>query len=443
MRNLQFFIFITVMFTILIMFINRNYKQRSAQDGLEAGNIFALSYFIYTTIGAWDRLLVPYDAYSKIMYIYYFSVVIGYISFAFGYNVLSINNTKIKANEIENLSNIKRERKTLVMYIIGMIFMLLCFIEKDLIITMITKFGSGLSYVKYSARAERTAISGLLSALESYFIIFVLVFSFYGMFFNKKVKPLNFIPIIILGVYFLASGGRSVLLYIVLFILVFINYCYKLIPFKRVLIIFSIGMFLMIAIGHLRAANSISGMIDILTNPNNNYLFKIQSSGEFSNTAGTFLNIVEAINNHLMSFNFGYTYIVDLLVFIPVFLYPNRPLPWSEQYMKIFYPAAATGTGHGWYILNDGYMSFGILGIAIELFLFGMLLACIYKVFVRNSHSALMKCLYSVLLAYILLSIRTGVAASIKNYLIEVFPLILLYIFEKSNLNKTIKFTSL
>ena len=78
-------------------------------------------------------------------------------------------------------------------------------------------------------------------------------------------------------------------------------------------------------------------------------------------------------------------------------------------------------------------MAFGIVGVIIEMFLFGKLLSFVYSKCFKNKEGAIPAFLYAYLLLYVFYSVRSSVLLSIKNYLIGVLPVIIIYlIFRKS-----------
>ena len=106
--------------------------------------------------------------------------------------------------------------------------------------------------------------------------------------------------------------------------------------------------------------------------------------------------------------------------------------------MLDFYPNAQAGTGHGWFILTDGYMAFGVIGVVVEMLIFGWIVGKVYRNFFSNKENPVIAFLYAYFLLYIFYSVRSSMFLTIKNYIISVFPIILLYLifnksFEKAN----------
>lgn len=422
---------------IISVFVIKNYNKRKTKDWLELGYIFIVVYLLYTTIGAWGHILIN-NMVIEVILQYYIAVIIGLIFFCLGYMTIYIDNsTLIISNKVlykkKHITSI-----TKIEFIITFLFILFAIINFDQFVKMVTDFGSGSSYIEYSARSARTASSGPLSQVKSYFYTSILLFTFYYVYTTNKIKIIYMIPTVIIGMYGLTSGGRTILLYIAVLLAIYINYCKKMVSLKAYILFIIVGMFGMILIGHLRAVNTIENMVNLLFSSDNiRGFFKLSSSGEFYNTSDTLFTYIYAINHEVTDFNYGYSYIVEMLNYIPYFLFPNRPLPLPEQFMLNFFPSAPSGTGHGWFILNDGYMSLGVVGVAIEMFTYGMIIARLYKWYVQNHQFALPKFIYGILIVYVFLSVRSSMLSGIKTFFLDILPYFLIYKFELKSYQKS------
>ena len=433
---LEFLIFLAIFLSIQLLYMYFLFQRRIIKDWVEIGIIFSIIYSLYVIIGAWDRVytgdLITIDLQTN-----YVATLTGAVFFDLGYLLISVNNEVVAVNFSKklgrkkmticnNFNYFKREELLFAIFIL-----VLCVINKERIVEMLFNFGMGKSYVENAVRSARTVFSGPLALLSSYFINGLLSFSFYKMYKKRKLLLIYCIPVMIVGMYYLTSGGRTVLLFIAVLILVLINYYYQNIKFRYFFLLGMAGVVGMVLLGHLRAANSISGMIELLFHSDITRISNVRSSGEFYNTTGTLFSYLEGIRCGTWEYNMGESYITEILVFIPYFLFQNRPLPLPEQYMRDFHPEAPMGTGHGWFVLNDGFMSFGVLGIAIEMLLFGILLAHLYRNFVRNKDNGFAAVLYSYLCVYMLIIVRGSVLGSVKNYMLEMLPIILLFFISK------------
>jgi oligosaccharide repeat unit polymerase len=422
MEQIAFWSFLIVLIIFFVIFYKKKNKQIIHYDNLDPFMIFSATFILYSVVGGYDRL----GEYTSDIYIpmmFYISVCIGYVMFSFGYlkSVGCCDNTyegkRIKIGIKRETTRVGVIRKDdLLMFIILIVYIIVNF---SVFSSMILNFGNGISYVETSARSARNATTGTLSLLHSYFMILMIAYPFYRVYKTCKVTITDVIILFICAVYCVTSGYRSTLVFMMLAVLGLINYRYKYIKLRYLVIIGTVALMLLVLVGHLRARNNISDMIKMY-NEYGNKLFKLTGSGEFRNPIGTFYNYATAISSGKMSFNWGYTWIVDILIFIPYFIWPGRPLPWSEQYMLDFYPSAPSGTGHGWYILNDGYMSFGILGVALEMFIVGMVLGKLYCFFIKRKENPMYMVMYLIFMLFNFTMVRTGFLGTVKNYILQI-----------------------
>ncbi len=94
----------------------------------------------------------------------------------------------------------------------------------------------------------------------------------------------------------------------------------------------------------------------------------------------TFITLIKNIPENI---NFDYlAYARDFVLLIPKAIYPERPLPYNEWYVKTFEPELfKIGGGKTFYVLGFGYLFAGPIGVFIHLFLFGALFEWLNKVF--------------------------------------------------------------
>lgn len=431
MEILLYIIFLLILAGVILFAYYKRYHGRKNRDYLDFFSIFSMAFFLYTSIGALDHI----GSYGEKLFVpitVYISIVIGYIAFQRGYNGQigkwqdkAASNIKIKFCLFHSIKMNKKSTVCELLMIISFLFFM--FMNLEQMKYMVLHFGSGVSYVATAMRAERTAFSGPLSLFRTFFTLFMLGLPAIRVCKEGRVTPIDLFLIIILGTYSIASGHRTTLLIIGFEVLAILNYKHKYISIVKLGAFGLIAMFFFIALGHLRASSDIIGMIHRIADVRS-YMLKITSSGEFYNTVGTFYEYVEAIYRGSYSYNFGYSWVVDILIFIPFFLFPDRPLPWSEQFMKDFHPEAPAGTGHGWFILNDGYMAFGVIGLALEMYIMGFVLAKLY-IFLRENmdNYPIITYIYILLMSYVFLLTRSNFLGAIKNSFLELFPFIIIY----------------
>jgi len=152
--------------------------------------------------------------------------------------------------------------------------------------------------------------------------------------------------------------------------------------------------------------------------------------GNLSVPFNTFIDVVKNVPNPI---EFDYSApINDFSVLIPKILYPDRPLTYSEWYVKIFEPKTfKIGGGRTFYIIGFGYLFAGPIGVLIYLFLFGTLFELMNKLF-RLVNDAAGQFLYSYFFVHIISFVSgCGFFGFIKTAIVLYWfiPIFLLFLF--------------
>jgi len=154
---------------------------------------------------------------------------------------------------------------------------------------------------------------------------------------------------------------------------------------------------------------------------------KLKSSGEL--LVGTnLMRLISGLEDGETDFTYGSSVVTELLVFVPRAFYPNRPLPLSEKFVNVFYPHVySSGGGYGFFILQEGYWSFGIVGVLIFMFIYGFSVQMVYQWFSKNMHHDCVGLLYSgIYVPLVLTAVRTGIIGTYKMALMNVFPIMVI-----------------
>ena len=115
----------------------------------------------------------------------------------------------------------------------------------------------------------------------------------------------------------------------------------------------------------------------------------------------------------------------DLITFVPNFLFSERPEPTSEYFVRTFYPLLKEGAGKGWFILSDGYWSFGLMGVAIISLLYGYILRISYEIINGVFSNNLVLSLYQIInFTTVITAVRTGFFGTLKMYVIYMILLL-------------------
>jgi len=418
-----FFVFFVLCIVVFSLFNFLKNKQLTMTDNLDCFIVFSAPFFLYSVVGSFTRL-ENYSSNNYIPCLFYISVLLGYIAFSVGY-LISLgkfhNSYESKTFRLGIRPEIIKNGYVRIDDLLMLAVITICIVANfSTFISMITNFGNGASYIENAVRSARTAFSGPIALLKSFFILLLPIYPFYRIWRIEKVTVFDIFLFLIVTVYSISSGYRSNLVLIGFSVLALFNYKYKYFKLKQLMPVCIFALLFMIALGHLRARSNISDMITMFSN-NGSKLLKLTSSGEFFNPIGTFYNYATAISTGQMTFNFGYTWLADLGVWIPYFIWPDRPRPWPEQYMLDFYPNAAPGTGHAWYVLNDGYMSFGILGVIFEMFIIGTVLGKAYKYFIKRRKNPMYMVMYVILMLFNFEMTRSCFLLTVKNYILQIF----------------------
>jgi hypothetical protein len=143
----------------------------------------------------------------------------------------------------------------------------------------------------------------------------------------------------------------------------------------------------------------------------------------------TFITIIDNIPD---SIDFDYfAYIKDASLLIPTTIYPERPLPHNQWYVKTFEPEFfQRGAGKTFYVLGFGYLFAGVFGVFVHLFLFGILFEWLSR-FLGTVGTAAGLFLYSYFFVQLLkFVVGYGFVVFIKNSLILDFfvPICVLFL---------------
>ena len=149
----------------------------------------------------------------------------------------------------------------------------------------------------------------------------------------------------------------------------------------------------------------------------------------YSNELVTAANLHRHIQGILLgetTHNYGYSLVTDLLVWIPRLIYPDRPLPISEQFVEVFYPGVRDlGGGYGFFIIQEGYWAFGVFGAFLFMALFGWIVDGLYRQVLKFQQYDLVLFLFAAAYADIVTaSIRSGIVGSFKAGMLHAFPFV-------------------
>jgi hypothetical protein len=253
----------------------------------------------------------------------------------------------------------------------------------------------------------------------------------------KRIGRLSFLSILLIGIVFLEIIGGHRMWIISLLACLIINFQSRL-NNKYILIIAVTFIFLSFVIsGGVRFARSGGSFTKNLNNFYDYFLnvgemdfnSLVWGWSDFIVPFSTFIDVIKNVPEEI-----GFKFLLpfeDFSLFIPTIIYPNRPLPIAEWYVKNFKPEVyARGGGRTFFTIGTGYVFAGHIGVFLYLFLFGVLFELIRK-FLKGVGSPVNIFLYSYFFSNLFSFARGGeFFVFIKKIIIDfLIPLLLLSLF--------------
>jgi oligosaccharide repeat unit polymerase len=146
-------------------------------------------------------------------------------------------------------------------------------------------------------------------------------------------------------------------------------------------------------------------------------------------SASNLMRLIAAIENRETEYKGVNAIIGEIQTYIPRIILPERPVGLSYQYIRELYPGIyEKGGGLGFYILMEGYWTYGYLGVLLNMMLYGFIIEKVY-IAIRARNCDMSTMLYSyTYYAIVIGSVRTGMMLSLKTMLLGWIPMIVLYI---------------
>ena len=431
-------IFYTISTVIIIFSFEFFNKKKAINDIFYPKYLLLILFYLYSLAGISAIEVIGTDSQGmvipiKILDDYIVSCLIGLFGLCLGFSLFKTKNRK---KEYVKYFNDKKAYKLLSFYTLAsLIFNFKKIFEKY-------NFLSVQSYAEtaLSLRLEFQESTG--SGLSEVFFldspILILNFFFIYKFFNSKnkiIKILYLFPYASCILTAVLSGFRGDLVTILIPFLFLAHYQVKrfnLTPIK-VLISFFIGFFAYTVINLLallRSTSDIKEMSEIIYElfVNRSFVFNsIAYSGEFT-TSINLQRLMLGLERGEVNYTYGLSFINEILVFIPLALFPNRPKSVSEEFVFSFHPEIYDiGGGLGQFCLLEGYWAFGNIGVLLTSFAFTYLLAKFYsKILPYLSASTVFVLLYSqVFNSTVMTVVRGGYIGSIKASIIGTIVIIL------------------
>ena len=288
--------------------------------------------------------------------------------------------------------------------------------------------------IALSSRVERLAddSAGVIDVLTLYLPLTILLATCAYAIQNAEVKTWQRLAaFVVFGAYVLTgflAGERYTILYCGVVMLAYRHFRIQRVSALQAIVGGFIGYVLMNLIPIIRGSANPALMLQVLMDT-------LGSEGlndfslTYSNELVTATNLHRHIQGMLLgetTYNYGYSLVTDLLVWIPRLIYPNRPLPISEQFVEVFYPGVRDmGGGYGFFIIQEGYWAFGVFGAFVFMAFFGWIVDGLYRAVLKFQQYDLVLILYAAVYADIVMaSIRSGIVGSFKAALLHAFPFV-------------------
>lgn len=228
---------------------------------------------------------------------------------------------------------------------------------------------------------------------------------------------------------FIIMGRRGVLVLYCLSLLITHALCYQRLRYVTYLLIFTAGFMFLNLVGLLRGASydSLSDLFNTLTDRYSYVSESAEVSVFYTLTEGNFVVPFQTLPNimanmgGLSELSLGGVTLKGLLLLIPNFIWPDRPLPLANWYMLEFVDAnAGMNEGRQFFFLSEGYLNFGAFGVVVWGILYGVLLSLVSFYFVRRRSSFVHVVLFSLLVGNVLSFVASdtigGAVAFLKSY---------------------------
>lgn len=127
-----------------------------------------------------------------------------------------------------------------------------------------------------------------------------------------------------------------------------------------------------------------------------------------------------------MPFRFGASYVGAPLQWIPVAIYPDRPLSPTEILAKKFYPGDyVRGGGRGFSILAEAYWNFGPVGVPIAFTLAGFLMSAAYFHVLHRTRTLGRLAYATAAPFFVLMLVTIDFASSLKFLILALAPFVM------------------
>jgi oligosaccharide repeat unit polymerase len=435
--GLRFGLFVSIYLTIAFVFMSR-YKGLGSLDLFGPAPGLVVLLFLYSVASALYVESVGTTNYgdsvnASVMTTYYISCILGLAGISGGMLVAQRcrhrfdNAAIIRPFRIDNHTFARK----LILYGIVVAIAFSPFIYESFDFSMVPSYAERALPLRVERMASAT------SGLSEFFLVILPITLILYMATLLMIRPrviwVKLIGVAIFGAYISTNtlaGWRGVVISAATIPLVFYHYRVKRISKTKAAIVIVLAYLFINGLSVVRFTSDPKQMFDAMRNEilDQGFTFaKLKSSGELG--VGTnLMRLIAGLEDGQTDFTYGSSVVTELLVFVPKAIYPNRPLPLSEEFVNVFYPQVhSAGGGYGFFMLEEGFWAFGLVGVFLFLFIYGWTVQVVYQWFKKNMQYDCVALLYSgIYFSLVLNSVRTGLISSYKTALMNILPFLLL-----------------
>jgi len=387
-------------------------------DAFEAENVAILFYSLYSLSVPLHVLLSPEVSTLQLNLVTnaFGLCLVGLLFFLVGYhNPLGSN----LARMFPPLPRRWGKRRTKVISYVYLLLGVALFLGLISIVGVLTYFQAG-----YAGRAWLKREFGPLE-LGLYIIQIGLVLHIFYYSLAKKRPPFGVIAAYALYLLLIMKIGiRRPLLGLLLASLAVWHYRVKKISFRQAVVITIVFGSALVLFAFVRQPIASQGFIAGIKYFINNFswawfdLSRTELGAPFRNL----LDILTIVPDEI-GYLYGSSYWQSLENLLPRFVHPSRPPTLSEWYTNTFFPEAfiQAGGNMGFFIISEAYINWGVIGVMIVMFGWGVLLKAFYAYMKSDLTNTSALFLYSISLAWIVFVMRIDFAGAFKGFLITTF----------------------
>lgn len=325
--------------------------------------IFIFVNYVYLLVNAIDlnaKSYPTYFVYTLISFIYFMIVLIIIRSNLFQ----SLSEIRVFSKLEHIIDVLTKDRKLIFFYFLMYI--------SSLFLRTWMSYGESVEYRLVTSGSEQilaTLPSLLLLSASPYLLVIAVV----------RARLFAFLPLVVLtSLISTISGSRSAII-IMLFTIYYALYTFHRIKIDIKYLVISIISFAMviITVGHSRSGATAYENIVLFWKFIQNFKFEnynILGIGEFYWPAHSIVSVIEELPTDILLLS------KELCIFVPKFIWADRPLPAAESYMNILYnDLFISGHGYGFNNAAFGYWWGGYSG----LLLYGLISGCFFKIIQR------------------------------------------------------------